>query len=330
VNRRALTTLLGGAAAAFSAAWPLAARAQQPMPMVGVLGTGTRESDASRLTAWQRGLREVGFVEGRNVTFEYRFAEDQRDRLPALAADLVRRQVAVIVAIGLTPAALAAKAATSTIPIVFMIGGDPVKFGLVASLNRPGLNLTGVSFLVSMMGPKQFELLQETVPKPAVIGLLVNSDNPNAESDTKDVQAAAEALGRKLVVVKAGNEREIDTAFATLLNGQVGALSVDADQFFLRRREQLIALAARHMLPAIYSAREFPDAGGLMSYGTVRAEVFYQAGVQTARILKGEKPADLPVQQSTKVEFILNLKTAKALGINMPLPLLGRADEVIE
>jgi putative ABC transport system substrate-binding protein len=327
IARRQFISALGAAAVA----WPIVAQAQHPtMPVVGFLGIGSPASDASRVNAFRQGLSELGYVEGRNVVFEYRWADDHNDRLPALAIDLVRRQVTLIAAIGLTPAAMAAKAATPTIPIVFVIGGDPVKFGLVASLNRPGGNLTGFSFLVSLLGAKYFQLLNEAVPPPALIGFLVNPVNPNAETDTKEVQEAAQVLGRDLLVVKASSEGEFETAFAMLTQKRVGALFVEADQFFLRWRERLVALAARYTLPTIYPAREFVEVGGLMSYGTNRTEVYNQAGVYAGRILKGEKAADLPIQQATKVELVVNLKTAKTLALTVPESILARADEVIE
>jgi putative ABC transport system substrate-binding protein len=327
IARRQFISALGAAAVA----WPIVAQAQHPtMPVVGFLGIGSPASDASRVNAFRQGLSELGYVEGRNVVFEYRWADDHNDRLPALAIDLVRRQVTLIAAIGLTPAAMAAKAATPTIPIVFVIGGDPVKFGLVASLNRPGGNLTGFSFLVSLLGAKYFQLLNEAVPPPALIGFLVNPVNPNAETDTKEVQDAAQVLGRDLLVVKASSEGEFETAFAMLTQKRVGALFVEADQFFLRWRERLVALAARYTLPTIYPAREFVEVGGLMSYGTNRTEVYNQAGVYAGRILKGEKAADLPIQQATKVELVVNLKTAKTLALTVPESILARADEVIE
>jgi putative ABC transport system substrate-binding protein len=327
IARRQFISALGAAAVA----WPIVAQAQHPtMPVVGFLGIGSPASDASRVNAFRQGLSELGYVEGRNVVLEYRWADDHNDRLPALAIDLVRRQVTLIAAIGLTPAAMAAKAATPTIPIVFVIGGDPVKFGLVASLNRPGGNLTGFSFLVSLLGAKYFQLLNEAVPPPALIGFLVNPVNPNAETDTKEVQDAAQVLGRDLLVVKASSEGEFETAFAMLTQKRVGALFVEADQFFLRWRERLVALAARYTLPTIYPAREFVEVGGLMSYGTNRTEVYNQAGVYAGRILKGEKAADLPIQQATKVELVVNLKTAKTLALTVPESILARADEVIE
>jgi putative tryptophan/tyrosine transport system substrate-binding protein len=326
MRRRQFITLLGGAASA----WPLVARAQQPLPVIGFLSTGSRQFDALRLAAFRRGLSEMGYVESRNVASEYRSAEDHYDRLPALAAELVRRQVAVIVALGSPPAALAAKTASTTVPIVFAIASDPVGLGLVASLNRPGGNVTGVTSLASMIVAKQFEMLHETVPKAMVIGFLVNPSNPNAETDTTEARKATRTLGLELHILKASTEREIDTAFTTLAQKGAGALVVVSDGFFNARSDQFAALAARHALPTIYAFREFAEAGGLMSYGPGFADAYREAGIYTGRILKGDNPADLPVVQATKIELIINLRTAKALGITFPLSLLGRADEAIE
>jgi putative ABC transport system substrate-binding protein len=274
-------------------------------------------------------LSEAGYVEGQNVTIEYRWAEGQADRLPALAADLVRRRVAVIATLA-NVATVAAKAATTTVPIVFTIGGDPVTMGLVDSLNRPGGNITGVSFLSSAVMAKMLEVLHEVAPNTAVIAALVNPANPQAEADTGEAQEAARFLGLQVHVLNARNESDIDTAFATLVQRHAGALLIEGDGLFVTRMKQLVVLTARHATPAIYQGRDFPDAGGLMSYGASRANALRVAGVYAGRILKGEKPADLPVQQSTKVELIINLTTAKALGITVPISLLGRADEVIE
>jgi putative ABC transport system substrate-binding protein len=326
MRRRAFITLLGGAAA-----WPLAARAQQPaMPVIGFLHSGWPDEIADRLRAFHQGLGETGYVDGRNVALEYRWADNKYDRLPALAADLVRRQVTVIAAPGSVPSALAAKAATATIPIVFSVGIDPVEFGLVASLNRPGGNLTGITSLNVEVGPKRLELLHELVPSATMIALLVNPTNPNAETLSRDAQAAAHSLGLQLQVLHASSERDFDTVFASLVQLRIGGLVVGIDPFIGTRIEQIAALALRHTMPTIYQFREFAAAGGLMTYGTNTADTFRGAGVYTGRILKGEKPADLPVQQATKVELIINLKTAKLFGLTVPPGMLARADEVIE
>jgi putative ABC transport system substrate-binding protein len=317
---------LGGAAA-----WPLAARAQQSaMPVVGFLGTGSPQSDAFRVAAVRQGLTEAGYVEGQNVAFEYRWAENQYERLEALAAELVRRNVAVIASIGGINSAVAAKSSTAIIPIVFATGGDPIKAGLVASLNRPGGNVTGVSFLTETLVTKQFEVLHQTVPSATLIGLLVNPTLTIAEAERSDLLATVESLGQKLLIVKATTDSELDAAFVTLAQQHPGALMVMGDAFFLSRRDKLVELTARQRIPTVYNLREYVAAGGLMSYGTNITEAHRIAGLYAGRILKGEKPADLPVQQSTKVEFAINLRTAKALGLDVPLPLLGRADEVIE
>jgi putative ABC transport system substrate-binding protein len=327
MKRREFITLFGTAAA-----WPLGARAQQvAMPVIGLLGSASADVWAGRLRAFRQGLSETGYFEGRNVAIEYRWAEGQNDRLPALAADLVRRQVTVIVAPGSTPAALAAQAATSTIPIVFWVGGNPVELGLVGTLNRPGGNLTGVTTLNTELEPKRLELLHELVPTASIIALLVNPTSPIlAEFTTKDLHSAARTRGLELLVLNASTERECDTVFANLRQLRVGGLVIASDAFFSSRLEQLGALAIRYAVPAVYQFREFAVAGGLMTYGSSLTDPFRQAGTYTGRVLKGEKPADLPVQQVTKIELIINLKTAKALGLTIPLPLLGRADEVIE
>jgi putative ABC transport system substrate-binding protein len=327
IGRRELLVALGSAAAA----WPLAARAQQPaMPVVGFLTSRALGDAPQLLAAFRQGLKETGFVEGQKVAIEYRFAGNQNERLPALAADLVHRQVTVIAA-PTTPAALAAKAATTTIPIVFATGGDPVAIGLVASLNRPGGNVTGVTILAVEVAPKRLELLHELVPTALVIALLVNPANPAlADAQSSKLLSVAQTLGLELHVLKASTERDFDQVFANLIQLRAGGLVIGADPFFTTRQEQLAALALRHAVPAVYENREFAAAGGLASYGGSLVDDYRLAGVYAARILKGEKPGELPVQQSTKVEMFLNLKTAKALGITVPLPLSGRADEVIE
>ena len=291
MRRREFIAALGSVSAL-----PLAALAQQAMPVIGFLSTGSRQSDAFRLAAVRQGLVEAGYVEGRNFAFDYRWAEDQYERLPALAAELVRREVALIVTGGGTTSTVAAKSATATIPIVFVTGADPVKLGLVASLNRPGSNTTGVSFLVNTLVAKQFEVLHETVPKTALIGYLVNPTYVNAEADTRNVLAAAEVVGQKLLVVQAHTDSELEAAFATLIQQRAGALVVGADPFFFNRRDKLVELAARQKVPAIYFLREFESAGGLMSYGTSITEAYRIVGLYAGRILKGEKPAELPVQ----------------------------------
>ena len=326
IGRRKFIAALSGTAFA----WPLTVRAQQStMPVIGFLSSRSLGESADVVSAFQQGLREGGHVEVQNVTIEYRWAEGQYDRLPALVSELVRRQVTVLAAVT-TPAAIAAKVATRTIPIVFTTAGDPVKLGLVASLNRPGGNLTGACFLSQTLVAKQFELLHELVPKATVIALLVNPNDANTEAVTQQAQAAADALGHRLTVVKASTESDIDKVSATLLQEKVGALLVDGDAFLLTRREQLVALAVRAVVPAMYTFREYALAGGLMSYAPSLADTYRQAGIYVGRILKGEKPADLPIMQSTKFEFVLNLKTAKALGIKVPPGVLYIADEVIE
>jgi ABC-type uncharacterized transport system substrate-binding protein len=322
MKRREFIMLLGGSATA----WPLAARAQQPaLPVVGWLDN-TAASTTNRLAAFRQGLSAAGFVEGSNVSIEYRFAEDQLDRLPGLAADLVRKRVAAIVTNNTsTPAA---KAATSTIPIVFVTGADPVETDLVASLNRPGGNVTGVSFTGAPLNPRRLQLLHEMVPKPAVIAALM--DTNSGEGTIREVDTAARTLGRQILIVRAGNEREIDAAFSTIVQAGAGALFVGTGAFYNSRRRQIVALAARHALPASYHLREFVEAGGLMSYGASDADAFRRGGLYVGRILKGEKPGDLPVELPTKYELVFNRATAKALMLDIPAQLLALADEVIE
>jgi putative ABC transport system substrate-binding protein len=327
MRRREVIALLGGGAVAL----PLAARAQQPaLPVIGYVHPASADLVADVVRAFRKGLNETGYIEGRNVAIEFRWADGQNERLPALLTDLVHRQVAVIAAAG-NAAIFAAKAATTTIPIVFTMGGDPVQLGLVSSLNRPGGNLTGVTFLGAEFGPKKLELLHELVPTATDIAVLVNPANPtNAEAQTRDAQAAVGNLGLRLHVVHASTEQDFQSVFATIAQLRVGGLVIASDAFFNSRSEQLAAMALRQAVPAIFQFREFVAAGGLMSYGNSRAETNRVCGVLTGRILKGEKPADLPIQQSTKVELLINLKAAKALGLTVPLTLLGRADEVIE
>jgi putative tryptophan/tyrosine transport system substrate-binding protein len=326
VNRRDFITLLGGAAA-----WPLAARAQQSaMPVIGFLSS-LQPSDQARIMApFHRGLAEVGWFEARNVTIEYRWAQSQFERLPALATDLVKRQVTVIAAISGTPSVLAAKAATTTIPIVFGMGSDPVAFDLVASLNRPGGNVTGATFFTVALGEKRLGLVREMVPNATVIAVLVNPTNPVSAADAANVQAAAHAIGQRVRVLSASTSVEIDAAFATVARERPDAFLVEAETLFLNLRDKVAALAARHAMPTMYGDREMVEAGGLISYGASRADAYRQAGIYTGRILKGEKPADLPVMLPTRFELVINLKTAKALGLTVPPSLLATADEVIE
>ena len=326
MKRREFITLVGGAAA-----WPLAARAQQPaLPTIGYLSTRSPGEAKYVTDAFIQGLNEIGYVEGRNLAIEFRWAELQYDQLPARASDLVRLQVAIIAAMGGAHSGLAAKAATSTIPIVFVSAGDPVTFGLVTSLNRPDANVTGISMITVALAPKRLELLHELVPAPAVIAMLVNPTSPYVEPETKDVMASARALGRQVQVLNTSTGPDIDTAFTTLVQQRAGALLVSGDPFFDSQRDRLIVLAAHHAIPAIYQWREFPMIGGLMCYGTSILDAYRQSGIYVGKILKGAKPADLPVMQPTKFEFVINLRTSKALGIEIPPKLLTFADEVIE
>jgi putative ABC transport system substrate-binding protein len=328
MNRRHFITLFGGAAAAST--WPHAACAQQAMPVIGVLIAESRDMQTPRFRAFHVGLNESGFAEGRNVAIEYRWADGQSERWPALIADLVRRPVTAIASLAGVPSSRAAKAATTTIPIVFQGGFDPIELGLVASLSRPGGNITGVSTLNTELGPKRLELLHELVPAAKVVALLVNPTNPNAEIQSRGMQAAARALGVEVHVLNATTERDFDAVFARVAELRAGGLLISNSSPFNGRGDQLGALSARHGVPTISQSPEFVAAGGLVSYGASTADAFRLAGGYTGRVLKGDKPADLAVQQVSKVEMIINLKTAKALGINVPLPLLGRADEVVE
>lgn len=327
VRRRDFITLLGGAAA-----FPIAARGQQRerMPVLGYLGAGAPEMGANFVAGLRRGLRESGFEEGRNLAIEYRWAHNQIDRFPALAADLVQHRVDVLAAMFNTSGALALKAATSTIPIVFCTGNDPVETGLVASINRPGGNITGMYYLSAALAEKRLGILRELIPGVDRVAMLLNPENPSAESVTKDVQKAASAIGQRVDMFHAKNNSEIDTAFSALVQMQARALMVSPDPLFTNRRVQLVSLAARHTMPAIYTSREYVEVGGLMTYGTNLADVARQAGNYVSRILKGEKPADLPVVQPTKFEFVISLQTAKLIGLVIPTTLLAQADEVIE
>jgi ABC-type uncharacterized transport system substrate-binding protein len=327
IERRKFLATLGGAAAA----WPLVARAQQPeRPVIGFLNGQSPDNSVHLVEAFRQGLKQIGYVEDRNLAIEYRWAEGQVDRLPALAADLVRRQVAVIAATGGGPPPFAAKAATTTIPIVFNSAGDPVRLGLVTSLNRPGGNLTGISWFSAEIAAKRLALLNELVPTATVVALLVNRDDPEAGWQPADAQEAARVLGRRLIVLNAGTTSEIDAAFASLVQLGAGVLVVGTSAFLLNRRDQIIALAAHHRLPAIYTGREYAEAGGLMSYGNNLPDAYRRNGVYVGRILKGDKPGDLPIDRSTKFELVINLKTANKLGLDLPLSLQIRVDEVIE
>ena len=326
MRRREFIAALGGAAA-----WPLAARAQQPpMPVIGFLNAVSPGPWANLLAAFHKGLNETGYVEGRNVTIEYRWAEGKYDRLPVLAADLVRRMVSVIVATGGTPSALAVKSATKTIPVVFTVGADPVSLGLVESLNRPAGNMTGVNLLVSTLGAKRLGLMRDLVPTARLMAMLVNPDNVLAKLQQVDIQQAAVAINQDLRILTASSERELDAAFESMLQFGVQALLVGSDAFFNSRRDKITTLAARHRIPALYEEREFAVAGGLISYGTSISDGYRQAGLYTGRVLRGEKPADLPVVQVTKFELVINLKTAKTLGVKISDNFLTLADEVIE
>jgi putative tryptophan/tyrosine transport system substrate-binding protein len=327
IGRRKFLATLGGAAAT----WSIAARAQQPaMPVIGFIRTTSADDSVKLVEAFRRGLGEAGYVEGRNVIIEYRYAQGQIDRLPALAGDLVARRVSVLVATGGTVSARAAKAATTTIPVVFTTGDDPVKVGLVASLSRPGGNFTGVSLCGARLGAKRFALLHELIPAAATIAILLNPTNPDSEDEARDVQEAARALGLQMIVLNASTENEIDAAFTKLVEQRVGALMLGADTFFTSQRPRIATLSTYLRIPTADSVREFVEAGGLVSYGASLAGVYRQAGVYAGRILKGDKPFDLPVQLPTAFELVINLKTAKALGIEIPPTLLARADEVIE
>jgi ABC-type uncharacterized transport system substrate-binding protein len=326
MKRREFIALLGGAAA-----WPLAAQAQQPtMPVIGFMSGRSPEDSMHLVAAFRQGLSEAGFVEGQNIAIEYRWGLGQYDRMPALAADLVNRRVAVLVGVGGDISAVAAKKATSTIPIVFGTGSDPIKAGMVASLSRPGGNATGYSLLTNQMEPKRLSMLHDLMPGAAVIGVLLNSNFPPAARQLQDIEEAARTIGQRLFVSKASNDLELSAAFTSLVQQQVGALLVAADPYFDTRRDQIISFAKQNRLPAIYQFREYAVAGGLISYGPSITDMYRQAGIYTARILKGAKPADLPVVQPTKFDFVINLKTAKALGLTVPPGLLNAADEVIE
>ena len=325
MRRREFITLLGAAAT-----WPASARAQQLTPVIGFLSARSAASGAPMAAAFRRGLRESGYVEGQNLQIEYRWADGHYDRLGALADELVHRKVAAIVAISGTPAALAAKAATTTIPIIFANGGDPLTSGLVSSISRPTGNITGVTFYTAALAGKRMELLRNLVPTAAIMGLLVNLNNPVEVSERNDAEAAAHALGLRLEVLNATSEVEIDAAFSRLLERRIGALVVGTDPLYQGFSQKVVALAAGHAIPAIYFAREFPEIGGLMSYGSRQNDAYYQAGIYVGKILQGANPTDLPVMRPTKFEFVINLKTAKALGLTVAPTLLAQADEVVE
>jgi putative tryptophan/tyrosine transport system substrate-binding protein len=326
VRRREFITLIGGAAAA----WPLAVKAQQSaMPVIGYLSSLAQAASVDFDAAFRRGLAEMGYVEGQNVAIDYRWVTDRYDPLPTMAADLVQRQAAVICALG-PPAVLAAKAATTSIPIVFVTGADPIKFGFVASFNRPGGNTTGIWIVSTVLAQKRLQLMRELLPQAELIALLVNPRSPVAEPQTQDAQAAARALGLKLSVLSAVSENDFPQVFATLIQERAAALFVSADPLFYSRREQLVALAARHAIPTLYEIREYVEVGGLMSYGTVFRDGYYKGGIYAGRILRGVKPADLPVEQVNKLELVFNVKTARTLGLSVPPTLLALADEVIE
>jgi putative ABC transport system substrate-binding protein len=325
IGRRKFIATLSGA----TVAWPLIARAQQPMPVVGVLHSASREAFTNVMAAFRGGLAETGYNEGENALVEYRWADNQNDRLPALVSDLITRQVAVIAAGG-PAAAQAAKVATSTIPVVFAIGADPIRLGLVTSLNRPSANVTGVSFLINVLAPKQLEILHQLVPNAKSIGVLVNPENPYVGVDTNDIQEAARSLDLEVILINARNEADIEAAFAMLASKGAGGLVVVSDATMFDHRALIATLAARRAVPTIYPLRDFVTAGGMVSYGSSVTDAFRLQGVFVGQILKGAKPADLPIQQSTKIELVINLKAAAALGLTIPLPLLGRADEVIE
>jgi putative tryptophan/tyrosine transport system substrate-binding protein len=325
VTRREFSTLLAGTAAA----WPLAAHAQQPIPVIGYLSSLAQAVSVHFDAAFRRGLAEMGYVEGQNVSIDYRWITDSYDPLPTMAADLVQRQVAVICALG-PPAVVAAKAATASIPIVFVTGADPIKFGFVASFNRPGGNITGIWIVSTVLAQKRLQLMRELLPNAEFIALLVNPTSPVAEPQTRDAEAGARALGLKLSVLSATTENDFDQVFATLIRQRAAALFVTADPLFYSRREHLVALSARHAIPTLYEIREYVEVGGLMSYGTVFRDGYYKGGTYAGRILKGVKPAELPVEQVNKLELVINVKTAKTLGLTIPPTLLALADEVIE